>query len=124
MLVTSLDYNDFVGRIAIGKIDNGKIIAGQSVALVGEGNKIKKYKVTKLYAFDKLGKIEVNEACAGDLAAVSGVADVAIGDTIADPENPVALTRVKIDEPTISMNFVVNDSPFAGRDGKFLTSRK
>ncbi len=124
MLVTSLDYNDFVGRIAIGKIDNGKITAGQTVALVGADNKIKKYKVTKLYAFDKLGKIEVNEAGAGDLAAVSGAADVAIGDTIADPENPVALKRVKIDEPTISMNFLVNDSPFAGRDGKFLTSRK
>lgn len=124
MLVTSLDYSDFLGRIAVGKVESGKLKVGENVALIASENKIKKYKITKLFTFDKLGKIEANEVYAGDLAAVAGIADVAIGDTIADSNNPVALDRVHIDEPTISMNFLVNDGPFAGRDGKHVTSRK
>ncbi len=123
MLVTTLDWSDYVGRIAIGRIQSGKIKRGQQVALIQDNNKITNVKVTGLHVFDKLGRIEVEEAEAGDITAVTGLGDLEIGDTVADPAQPVALPRLHVDEPTLQMVFGINNSPFVGRSGKYVTTR-
>jgi GTP-binding protein len=123
MLVTTLDWSDFVGRIAIGRLQAGNIKKNQTVALIQAGDKTHNCKITQLHVFDKLGRAEVEEATAGDIAAVVGMDTVEIGDTIADAEHPVALPRLTVDPPTLQMVFGVNTSPFVGRSGKFLTTR-
>jgi GTP-binding protein len=123
LLVTTLDWSDYVGRIAIGRIQSGTIRKGQQVALLQRDDKLVTAKVAQLFTFDKLGRTEVNEATAGDVAAVVGLEMVEIGDTIADPARPAALPRLAVDEPTLEMVFTVNSSPFAGRSGKYVTSR-
>ncbi len=122
--VTTLDYSDYLGRIVIGKIHNGKIAAGQQAALIREDGTIVRAKVTKLFGFDGLKRIEVETASAGDIVAVAGFAEANIGETIADPNEPQPLPLIKVDEPTLQMTFCVNDSPFAGQEGKFVTSRQ
>ncbi len=122
--VTTLDYSDYLGRIVIGKIHNGVIRAGQQAALFTETGAIVKGKVTKLMGFDGLKRIEIEEATAGNLVAVAGFATANIGETITDPNDPQALPLIKVDEPTLQMTFSVNDSPFAGQEGKFVTSRQ
>ena len=125
VLISTIDYNEYVGRIGVGKIDNGKLKVNQDVVLVNhhEPDKQKIVKISKLYEFDGLNKVEVQEATVGSIVAISGITDIHIGDTICSPENPVAIPFQKISEPTISMNFMVNDSPLAGQEGKFVTSR-
>ena len=123
LLFSSLDYDDYVGRIGIGKIERGRIKTGQAAVLCKTDGEIKKVKVSRLYRFSGLGRTEAQEAWAGDIVAVSGVESLNIGETLCDPEHPEALPFVKIDEPTLSMTFHVNDSPFAGREGKMVTSR-
>ena len=123
MQITSLDYSSFLGRIAIGKISRGVIRENQQVALMQADGSIKKSKVKELYVFEGMGKKKVNEVIAGDLCAVVGIEDFNIGDTIADAENPEALPVISVDEPTMSMLFSINNSPFYGKDGKFVTSR-
>jgi GTP-binding protein len=123
MLVTTLDSNAFVGKIAIGKIHRGTVKKNQNVALMDHEGNVKNYKITNLFVYNGLKREETEEASMGDIVAVSGVLDANIGDTIADAENPEALPFVHIDEPTLSMNFMVNDSPLAGQEGKFITSR-
>jgi GTP-binding protein len=123
MLVTTLDYSDFVGRIAVGRIRAGKITKGQQISLMQLGGCNTTCKVTKLFVFDNLGRVEVDEASAGDIAAVVGLGDVTIGDTIADVNEPKALPRLTVDPPTLQMVFGVNTSPFVGKSGKFLTTR-
>ncbi len=125
VLISTIDYNEYVGRIGIGKVDNGSLKINQEVAVVNahEPDKFKKVRINKLYEFDGLERVEVNEANIGAIVAVSGIADIHIGDTICAPENPEAIPFQKISEPTISMNFIVNDSPLAGQEGKFVTSR-
>ena len=125
MLISTIDYNEFVGRIGVGKIDNGKIKVNQEVMIVNHHDPSikKRVRVTKLYTFDGLKKVETSEASVGEIVAVSGIADIHIGDTICSPENPEAIPFQKISEPTLSMNFIVNDSPLAGQEGKFITSR-
>ena len=123
MLVTTLDSNAFVGKIAIGKIHRGTVKKNQNVSLVTMDGTTKNYKVTNLYTYNGLKREEVNEASMGDIIALSGVTDANIGETIADSQCPEALPFVHIDEPTLSMNFMVNNSPFAGQDGEFITSR-
>ena len=123
MLVTTLDWSDYVGRIAIGRIDAGKLTKGAQVVRSTASGTFVTAKVVGLQVFDKLGKVDTLEATAGDIAAVSGLEEVDIGDTICDPANPRPLPRISVDEPTLSMVFGVNTSPFAGRVGKFLTTR-
>ena len=125
VLISTIDYNEYVGRIGVGKIDNGKLKVNQDVVLVNhhEPDKQKRVKISKLYEFDGLNKVEVQEATVGAIVAISGITDIHLGDTICSPENPVAIPFQKISEPTISMNFMVNDSPLAGQEGKFVTSR-
>lgn len=125
VLISTIDYNEYVGRIGIGKVDNGSLKINQEVAVVNahEPDKMRKVRINKLYEFDGLEKVDVNEANIGSIVAISGIADIHIGDTICDPENPQAIPFQKISEPTISMNFMVNDSPLAGQEGKFVTSR-
>ena len=125
VLISTIDYNEYVGRIGVGKIDNGKLKVNQDVVLVNhhEPDKQKRVKISKLYEFDGLNKVEVQEATVGAIVAISGITDIHIGDTICSPENPVAIPFQKISEPTISMNFMVNDSPRPGQEGKFVTSR-
>ena len=125
MLISTIDYNEFVGRIGVGKIENGKIKVNQEVAIVNhhDPDLRKRVRVTKLYTFNGLNKVEVNEAGFGDIVAVSGIADLKIGDTLCSVENPVAIPFQKISEPTLSMDFMVNDSPLAGKEGKIVTSR-
>ncbi|MEK7433386.1 MAG: translational GTPase TypA [Cyanobacteriota bacterium] len=123
MLVSSIDYNDYLGRIAIGRILRGKITVNQQVALMTREEGMKKFKVQKLFGFDKLNRIEIPEASAGDIVALSGLESINIGETIADPDFPEALPTISIDEPTISVNFLVNTSPLAGKEGKYVTSR-
>lgn len=123
MLVTTLDTNAFVGKIAIGKIHRGKVKKNQNVTLVSVDGTTKSYKVTNLFTYNGLKREETDEAMMGDIIALSGVTDANIGETIADSEAPEALPFVHIDEPTLSMNFMVNDSPFAGQEGDFVTSR-
>ena len=123
MLATTLDYNDFLGRLAIGRVFKGRIKAGSPVSVVRKDGSITKAKITKLFAFEGLTRTEITEAAAGEIVALAGLEDVTIGETIADFENPTALPPIHVDEPTLSMNFIVNNSPFAGRDGKFVTTR-
>ncbi|MGE4578593.1 MAG: translational GTPase TypA [Desulfuromonadales bacterium] len=123
MLVTNIDYNDYIGRIATGKIFNGRIKAGSTVAAINREGKITRGRVSKLLGYEGLKQIELEEAFAGDIVTIAGFDEVGIGETFADAANPIALPYVAIDEPTLSMNFIVNDSPFAGLEGKFVTSR-
>ncbi|MEX2140898.1 MAG: translational GTPase TypA [Pirellulales bacterium] len=123
LLVTTLDWSDYVGRIAIGRIQSGTIRKGQRVALMQADERVAPAKVNGLFLFDKLGRTEVDEATAGDIAAIVGLENVEIGDTVADPEQPVALPRLAVDEPTLQMVFTINSSPFAGRSGKYVTTR-
>lgn len=125
VLISTIDYNEYVGRIGIGKVDNGFLKVNQEAVVVNhhEPDKCQKVRITKLYEFDGLNKVEVSEAKVGSIVAISGIADIHIGDTICAPENPVAIPFQKISEPTLSMNFIVNDSPLAGQEGKFVTSR-
>lgn len=122
MLVNTLDYDDYVGRVAIGRIVRGKIKNGQQVAILNEDGE-RKGKIGRLYEYQGLKRVEVPEAFAGDIIALVGLSDVSIGDTIADPEKPEALPSIKIDEPTLSMTFSVNNGPFAGKEGTYITSR-
>jgi GTP-binding protein len=122
--VTTLDYSDFLGRIMIGRIHNGTIKANQPVALLRDDGSVKRGRISKLLGFQGLQRVEIEEARAGDLVAVAGFDEVNIGETIACPDNPEALPLIKVDEPTLQMTFVVNDSPFAGKEGKFVTSRQ
>lgn len=125
VLISTIDYNEYVGRIGIGKVSNGTIRVNGEVMLVNhhDESKKQKVKVTKLYEFDGLNKVEVESATIGAIVAISGIADIHIGDTLCDVNNPEAIPFQKISEPTLAMNFIVNDSPFAGTEGKFVTSR-
>ncbi len=123
MLVTTLDWSDYTGRIAIGRVQSGTIRKGQSVVLMQAGDKITPSRVVSVFLFQDLGRVEVHEVDAGDICAVVGLENVEIGDTISDPQTPRALPRLKVDEPTLKMTFGVNTSPLAGREGKYLTSR-
>ena len=125
VLISTIDYNEYVGRIGVGKVDNGVIRVNQDVVIVNhhEPDKMKKVKVSKLYEFDGLDKVEIKEAGIGSIVAISGIADIHIGDTLCSPENPVPIPFQKISEPTIAMHFIVNDSPLAGQEGKYVTSR-
>ncbi|MDR1018532.1 MAG: translational GTPase TypA [Lachnospiraceae bacterium] len=126
VLISTIDYNEYVGRIGIGKVDNGKLKVNQEAVVVNHHNPDRKAKVriSKLYEFDGLNKVDVAESSVGSIVAVSGISDLSIGDTICSPENPIAIPFQKIEEPTIAMNFMVNDSPLAGQEGKFVTSRQ
>ncbi|GIP39647.1 GTP-binding protein TypA/BipA [Paenibacillus sp. J31TS4] len=123
-LVTLMDYNEYLGRIAIGRVNRGKIRSGQPVAVMTREGGVKQARIEKLFGFQGLKRVEIPEAGAGDIVAISGIKDINIGETIADPANPEALPVLKIDEPTLQMTFLVNNSPFAGREGKWVTSRK
>jgi len=123
LLITTIDYNEYVGKIGIGKIERGSINKNQQIALIRKDGKVDSLKVANLYVYNGLKKEETNEAKIGDIVAVSGISNINIGETIADINNPEALPFVDIDEPTLSMNFMVNDSPFAGQDGDYVTSR-
>ena len=122
IMVTTLDYDDYVGRVAIGRIVRGRVKNGQEVSIIN-GHTETKARIGKLYAYRGLKRVEEAEAAMGDIVALTGLTDVNIGDTVADPENPEALPSIRIDEPTLSMMFSVNNGPFAGRDGQFVTSR-
>jgi GTP-binding protein len=123
MLVTNLDWSDYVGRIAIGRIYSGTIRPGQQIALMQADDESKNAKVVEVHLFDKLGRVQVEEATAGDITALVGLDDVTIGDTVSDPNSRRAMPRVTVDEPTISMVFGINSSPLAGREGKYVTSQ-
>lgn len=125
VLISTIDYNEYVGRIGVGKVDNGTIKVNQEVVIVNahDEDKNQKVKISKLYEFDGLEKVEVQEATIGSIVAISGISDIHIGDTLCSPENPVPIPFQKISEPTISMDFMVNDSPLAGQEGKYVTSR-
>ncbi|MDE6962584.1 MAG: translational GTPase TypA [Lachnospiraceae bacterium] len=125
VLISTIDYNEYVGRIGVGKVDNGSVKVNQEVVIVNhhDPDKIRKVKVSKLYEFDGLNKVEVNEASIGSIVAISGISDIHIGDTLCSPDNPAPIPFQKISEPTIAMHFMVNDSPLAGQEGKYVTSR-
>ncbi len=125
VLISTIDYNEYVGRIGIGKVDNGTIRIGMDAVVVNahDTDRQEKVRISKLYEFDGLNKVEVKEASIGSIVAISGISDISIGDTICSPENPTAIPFQKISEPTIAMQFIVNDSPFAGLEGKYVTSR-
>ena len=123
LLVTNIDYNDYIGRIATGKIFNGKVSSGETVALIKRDGTISKARVTKLLGYEGLKQVEIAEAYTGDIVTIAGFTEVGIGETLAAADNPLPLPYVAIDEPTLSMNFIVNSSPFAGREGKMVTSR-
>ncbi|MBO5463860.1 MAG: translational GTPase TypA [Clostridia bacterium] len=123
LLFSSLDYDDYLGRIGVGRVERGSVKEGQQALLCRQDGTNENVKVVKLYTFEGLARVECKEAKMGDLVAVSGITDLNIGETVCDKDNPDPLPFVKIDEPTISMNFMVNDSPFAGKEGKFVTSR-
>ena len=125
VLISTIDYNEYVGRIGVGKVDNGSVKVNQEVVIVNhhDPDKMKKVKISKLYEFDGLNKVEVKEAGIGSIVAISGIADIHIGDTLCSPENPTPIPFQKISEPTIAMHFIVNDSPLAGQEGKYVTSR-
>ena len=125
VLISTIDYNEYVGRIGVGKVDNGTIKVGMDAVVVNEHNseRQEKVRISKLYEFDGLNKVEVKEAGIGSIVAISGIADISIGDTICSLENPKAIPFQKISEPTIAMQFIVNDSPLAGKEGKYVTSR-
>jgi len=125
VLISTIDYNEYVGRIGIGKVDNGVIRVNQDMVVVNEHNpdRREKVRISKLYEFDGLEKADVKEASIGSIVAISGISDISIGDTLCSPEHPAAIPFQKISEPTIAMQFIVNDSPFAGQEGKYVTSR-
>ena len=123
MLISAIDYNDYLGRIGIGRVSSGSVKLGDNIVLITKNNKKVNAKITKLYSFENIKRIDTNEVQAGDIGAVAGLEDVDIGDTIASPLKPEALPFVEIDEPTITMNFMVNNSPFAGTEGKYVTTR-
>ena len=125
ILISTIDYNEYVGRIGVGKVDNGTIKLNQDAIIVNhhEPDKYRKVKIGKLYEFEDLNKVEVNEAGIGSIVAISGISDIHIGDTICSPDDPEPIPFQKISEPTIAMHFMVNDSPLAGKEGKFVTSR-
>ena len=123
MLVSNIDYDEYTGRIAVGKIERGKIKTNMALSICRADGSVSRGKATKLYTFEGLGKGVADEVGAGDVVAISGITDINIGETICYIDNPEALPFVKIDEPVLSMTFSVNDSPFAGQDGKFVTSR-
>lgn len=125
MLISTIDYNEYVGRIGVGKIDNGKVALNQEVLLMNhhDPDKREKVKISKMYVFDGLKRVEVESATVGEIVAISGIPDLHIGDTLCDLENPQPIPFQKIEDPTISMEFVVNDSPFAGTEGTYVTSR-
>lgn len=123
-LVTLMDYNEYLGRIAVGRVNRGIIRQGQSVTVINREGQKKTARIEKLFGFQGLKRIEIEEAGAGDIIAIAGIKDINIGETIADPQNPEALPVLKIDEPTLQMTFLVNNSPFAGREGKWVTSRR
>jgi len=123
LLVTNIDYNDYIGRIATGKIYSGKVKTGETLAVIKHDGSMVKGRISKLLGYEGLKQVEIEEAMTGDIVSIAGFESVGIGETLANAENPVALPYVAIDEPTISMNFIVNSSPFAGREGKLVTSR-
>ena len=125
VLISTIDYNEYVGRIGVGKVDNGVIKVNQEAVVVNhhEPDKCTKVRISKLYEFDGLNKVDVTEASVGSIVAISGISDIHIGDTICSPDSPEAIPFQKISEPTIAMNFIVNDSPLAGKEGKYVTSR-
>ena len=125
VLISTIDYNEYVGRIGVGKVDNGVIKVNQDAIVVNhhEPDKQTKVRISKLYEFDGLNKVDVTEASVGSIVAISGISDIHIGDTICSPDSPEAIPFQKISEPTIAMNFIVNDSPLAGKEGKYVTSR-
>ncbi len=125
VLISTIDYNEYVGRIGVGKVDNGTISVNQDVVIVNAHDPLtnRKVKISKLYEYDGLKKVEVNEATVGSIVAISGISDIHIGDTICSPEAPEPIPFQKISEPTIAMHFIVNDSPLAGQEGKYVTSR-
>jgi GTP-binding protein len=123
LLVTSIDYNDYIGRIATGRVSNGKVTAGETIALVKRNGTVVRGRISKLLGYEGLKQVEIPEACTGDIITIAGFDDVGIGETLASSEQPLPLPYVSIDEPTIAMNFIVNTSPFAGREGKLVTSR-
>ncbi|CCZ56228.1 gTP-binding protein TypA [Clostridium sp. CAG:1219] len=123
LLITNIDYDEYTGRVGIGRIERGKILNGQNVAVCKNDGTIQNIKIGKLFTYDGLKKVEVDEATCGDIVAVQGLAGINIGETLADPENPEKVDFVDIDEPTVSMTFSVNNGPFAGKEGKFVTSR-
>ena len=125
VLISTIDYNEYVGRIGIGKVDNGTIRVGMDAVVVNDHDpdRQEKVRISKLYEFDGLNKVDVKEASIGSIVAISGISDISIGDTICSPEDPKAIPFQKISEPTIAMQFIVNDSPFAGLEGKYVTSR-
>ena len=125
VLISTIDYNEYIGRIGVGKVDNGIIKAGMEAVIINahDSSKSQKVRISKLYEFDGLNRVEIKEATIGSIVAISGITDISIGDTICSPENPVAIPFQKISEPTIAMQFIVNDSPFAGLEGKYVTSR-
>jgi len=124
MQVTILDFSDYIGRIGIGRVYNGKIRDGQQIAMLKEDGSVVRGKISKLFTFHGLKRVEVTEAHAGQIVGFAGFANANVGDTVCDIENPVALPRTTVDEPTMKMAFLVNDSPFAGREGKFVTTRQ
>ena len=123
MLVSSIDYDNYVGRIAIGRLERGSIKQGQNVAVCRKDGRVQNLKISKVYTYSGLKRVEIEEAFAGDIIAVVGIPDINIGETIADPEHPEAIPFVDIDEPTLTMTFSVNNSPFAGKEGEYVTSR-
>ena len=125
VLISTIDYNEYVGRIGVGKVDNGTIKVGMDAIVVNEHDpdRQEKVRISKLYEFDGLSKVDVKEASIGSIVAISGISDISIGDTICSPDEPKAIPFQKISEPTIAMQFIVNDSPFAGQEGKYVTSR-
>ncbi len=124
MLVSSIDYDDYIGRTATGKIFAGKVVAGETIAQISRDGKKTTGKITKLLGYQGLAQVEIPDAQAGDIVTIAGFEEVGIGETLAAAANPVAIPYVSIDEPTLSMNFIVNSSPFAGNDGKYVTSRQ
>jgi len=123
LLVDNLDYDDYVGRLGIGRVHAGRLAPNMLVSVIREGGRIEQGKILRLYGFQGLKRIEIPDAGPGEIVSVAGIDDISIGDTLSDPENPVALPRISVDEPTMMMIFRVNDGPFAGREGKYVTSR-
>ncbi len=123
MLIANIDYNEYIGRIATGRIFHGRVKAGETIAMIKQDGTISKGRVTKLLGYEGLKQVEIEEAGTGDIVTVAGFENVSIGETLACAENPIAVPYVSIDEPTLAMNFIVNTSPFAGREGKWVTSR-
>ena len=121
--IANLDYNDYVGRMAIGRVLRGRLRQGMPIVLLKLDGRVESNKVTRLEVFEALRRVEVDEAAAGEIVALAGIPDLNIGETLADPEHPEALDPIRVEEPTLSMDFMVNDAPFAGREGKYVTSR-